>query len=54
VVIDLSSRRVVGWSMPCRQTTDLVLQLLLMAVWRRSPIRKHVSNGMLSPVEFDR
>ena len=37
VVIDLYSRRVVGWSMRSRQTTDLVLQALLMAVWRRKP-----------------
>ena len=34
VVIDLYSRRVVGWSMQSRQTTDVVLQALLMAVWR--------------------
>ena len=37
VVIDLFSRRVVGWAMQSRQTTDLVLQALLMAVWRRKP-----------------
>lgn len=37
VVIDLFSRRVVGWSMQNRQPTDLVLQALLMAVWRRKP-----------------
>jgi len=37
VVIDCFSRRVVGWSMQNRQTTDLVLQALLMAVWRRKP-----------------
>ena len=37
VVIDLYSRRVVGWVMQSRQTTDLVLQTLLMAVWRRKP-----------------
>ena len=36
-VIDLYSRRVIGWSMPSRQTTDVVLQALLMAVWRRKP-----------------
>ncbi len=35
VVIDLYSRRVIGWSMQSRQTTDFVLQALLMAVWRR-------------------
>lgn len=34
----LSKRaRVVGWSMQSRQTTDVVLQALLMAVWRRKP-----------------
>lgn len=37
VVIDLNSRRVVGWSMQSRQTTDAVLQALHMAVWRREP-----------------
>lgn len=37
VVIDLFSRRVVGWSAQSRITTDLALQALLMAVWRRKP-----------------
>lgn len=37
VVIDLHSRRVVGWSMQSRQTTDVVLQALHMAVGRRKP-----------------
>ena len=37
VVIDLYSRRVIGWSLQSRQTTDVVLQALLMAVWRRKP-----------------
>ncbi len=37
VVIDLFSRRVVGWSARPRMTTDLALQALLMAVWRRKP-----------------
>jgi putative transposase len=40
VVIDLYSRRVVGWAMQGRQTTDVVLQALLMAVWRRKPKSK--------------
>ena len=40
VVIDLYSRRVVGWAMQNRQTTDVVLQALLMAVWRRKPKNK--------------
>jgi len=40
VVIDLFSRRIVGWAMQSRQPTDLVLQALLMAVWRRKPANK--------------
>jgi len=40
VVIDLFSRRVVGWSMQSRMTTGLALQALLMAVWRRKPKSK--------------
>jgi putative transposase len=40
VVIDLFSRRVVGWSMLSRMTTDLALQALLSAVWRRKPKTK--------------
>ncbi len=42
VVIDLYSRKVVGWSMQNRQPTELVLQALLMAVWRRKPADKVV------------
>jgi putative transposase len=37
VVIDLYSRRVIGWSMQSRMQMDLVLSALLMAVWRRKP-----------------
>ncbi len=37
VVIDLYSRPVVGWSMQSRQTSDVVLQALHMAIWRRKP-----------------
>lgn len=37
VVIDLYSRRVIGWALQSRQTTDVMLQALLMAVWRRKP-----------------
>ena len=40
VVIDLFSRRVIGWSMQGRTYTDLLLQALLMAVWRRKPKAK--------------
>lgn len=37
VVIDLYSRRVIGWGIQSRQTTDVVQQPLVMAVWRRKP-----------------
>ena len=37
VVLDLSSRRVVGWSMSSRLTTDLVLRAFWMAVLTRKP-----------------
>lgn len=37
VVIDLYSRRVIGWSMQPRMQISLVLSALLMAVWRRKP-----------------
>lgn len=35
VVLDLFSRRIVGWSMQSRMTSELVSDALLMAVWRR-------------------
>lgn len=38
VVIDLFSRQVVGWAMHGHMATDLVLQALTMAVWRRRPL----------------
>ena len=34
-VIDLFSRRVVGWSMSASMTAQLVTDALLMAIWRR-------------------
>jgi putative transposase len=40
VVIDLFSRRVVGWSAQPRMATELALQALLAAVWRRKPKTK--------------
>ena len=35
VVIDLFSRRVVGWSMNTNMTAQLVTDALIMAIWRR-------------------
>ena len=37
VVIDLYSRSVVGWSMKPTMATEIVLDALTMAVWRRKP-----------------
>lgn len=39
-VIDLYSRKIVGWSMASRMQTSLALNALLMAVWRRKPTSK--------------
>jgi putative transposase len=38
-VIDLYSRRVVGWSMSASMTAQLVTDALLMAIWRRGKPR---------------
>jgi putative transposase len=37
VVMDLYSRMIIGWSMQPTLARDLVLDALLMAVWRRKP-----------------
>ena len=37
VVIDLYSRRIIGWSMKATLAKEIVLDALLMAVWRRKP-----------------
>lgn len=34
-VVDLFSRRVVGWSMNAAMTAQLVTDALVMAIWRR-------------------
>lgn len=36
-VIDLYSRRVVGWATAATMTSDLALRVLLAAVWKRKP-----------------
>jgi putative transposase len=48
VVIDLFSRRVVGWSMSAIQDRQLVLQAVLMALWQRAdrhPVILHSDRG---------
>jgi putative transposase len=42
VVLDLFSRRVIGWAMQPRMERDLVIRALLMAIWRRKPVEKVV------------
>lgn len=37
VIIDLYSRKAVGWALSSRLTTPLVLEALRMAYWRRKP-----------------
>jgi putative transposase len=40
IVVDLYSRKVVGWSMKPTLARELVLDALVMAVWRRRPHHK--------------
>ncbi|MES1927209.1 ISEch10 OrfB [Salinisphaera sp. T31B1] len=40
VVVDLYARKVVGWSMKPTLGREVVLNALLMAVWRRKPARR--------------
>ena len=40
VVLDLFSRRVVGWSMSAAMTAQLVTDALMMAIWRRGKPRR--------------
>lgn len=67
-VMDWYSRQIVGGAMRPPMTTDLVLQALLAAVWKRkpapgvfgciemsySPIRRHGSAGDLSPRAYEK
>lgn len=39
MVLDIYSRKVVGWAMEERITTDLALKALERAVWRRKPVK---------------
>ena len=44
VVIDLFSRKVVGWSMNERMKASLVNDALLMAIWQRKPAKGLISH----------
>lgn len=55
VVLDLYSRRVVGWSMQSTMTAQLVMDALLMAVFRRERPRAvlhHSDQGSNTPVRI--
>jgi len=41
VVVDLFSRKVIVWSMQPHMTKEIVLNALLMAVWRRNPQNRY-------------
>ena len=48
VVLDLYSRKIVGWSMQSAMTSQLVADALMMAVWRRgkpSELMHHSDQG---------
>jgi putative transposase len=46
-VVDLFSRRVVGWAMKAEMTAQLVTDALLMAIWRLAAIQRseHISSA---------
>jgi len=55
VVMDLFSRRIIGWAMGGRMTKELLLDALLMAVWRRKPQYKvliHSDQGSQYTIVF--
>jgi transposase-like protein len=52
-VLDVFSRKIVGWQMSDRMTTDLVLSAFEMALWRRDVVRQqlvhHSDKGSTPP-----
>ena len=56
-VIDLFSRRVVGWSMKAEMTAQLVADALVMAIWRRgkpNALLHHSDKGSSTPARSSR
>lgn len=48
VVVDLFSCKVIGWSMQPQMTKDIVLNVILMALWRQNPqkqVQVHSDQG---------
>jgi putative transposase len=57
VVLDLYSRRVIGWSMKPTLARELVLDALLMALWRRKPQQRvivHSDQGQYGSEDWTR
>jgi transposase InsO family protein len=49
IVLDTWSRRIVGWSIADHIRSELVVDAVQMAVWRR----RHSSIDMLSPIDYE-
>jgi len=57
VVLDVYSRRIVGWAMASHLRTELVLRALDMAIWRRRPraVIHHSDQGtQYTSIDFGR
>ena len=52
VVLDLFSRQVIGWSMRSRMDSELAINALLMAVWRRQPKNEVSFFTSMDPIRF--
>jgi transposase InsO family protein len=49
-VIDLFTRRIVGWPMSAAMTAQPVTDALVMAIWRRG---RPSASGPMKPTEFN-
>lgn len=55
LIVDLNSLQVVGWATQSQMTTDLVLQVLVSATWKRKPAAGliiHSIKAASSPAAF--
>jgi putative transposase len=50
VVLDLFSRRIVGWSMSKQMTSQLVSDAMLVGLWRRGPVKALLYHSDQSPI----
>ena len=54
VVLDLFSRRVVGWPMNARMTSELIAYALMMAIWRRGRPKSALHHSARGSQAFQR